>query len=162
MGVILAVSGLISLIISDIALVSYVLAAIGLSAVAKKAGLENTWFAWIPLLNLYLMGKVIGKLNLFGQEINNMEIALPVVVVVGNIASSIISKIPAIGGLLGFIVSLAVIVFSAASCYEIYKMYKDTSNKLNVVLSIIFFPIFLFMIRNDEPIVSSNDNSLSM
>lgn len=38
-----------------ISLLTYVYMALALSTIAKKVGEENTWFAWVPFLNFYLM-----------------------------------------------------------------------------------------------------------
>ncbi len=39
----------------------YVYMAIVLMLIAKKTGTSNSWMAWIPILNFYLMCKVAGK-----------------------------------------------------------------------------------------------------
>ncbi|MBM3204903.1 signal peptidase I [Candidatus Uhrbacteria bacterium] len=39
----------------------YVYFAAALMAIAKKTGTKNGWFAWIPILNVFLMLKVAGK-----------------------------------------------------------------------------------------------------
>jgi len=39
----------------------YVYSAITLMFIAKKTGTPNSWMAWIPFLNLYLMCKAAGK-----------------------------------------------------------------------------------------------------
>lgn len=162
MGIIAAFAGLLSLIFGLVGLGFYVLMALGLSGVAKKAGIENSWLAWIPIANLYLMGKIIGTLNLFGKEINDMEKVLPIVSIVACIASSVLTYIPIVGAILGLVINVALIVFMVNCFYSIYKMYKDTSNKGSVILSIIFFPIFLFTIKDAEPIGNSNNNSVNM
>jgi hypothetical protein len=42
-----------------VALYAYI--AYSLQVMAKKAGLENTWMAWIPILNVVLMLQLAGK-----------------------------------------------------------------------------------------------------
>ena len=39
----------------------YVYLAYSLMVIADKTDTENSWFAWIPILNLYLMCKIAGK-----------------------------------------------------------------------------------------------------
>ena len=41
--------------------VLYVYLAYSLQVIADKTGTENSWFAWIPILNIYLMCKIAGK-----------------------------------------------------------------------------------------------------
>lgn len=39
----------------------YVYIAYSLQVIADKTNTENSWFAWIPILNLYLMCKIADK-----------------------------------------------------------------------------------------------------
>lgn len=39
----------------------YLVIAFSLYTIANKKGVENSWFAFIPILNLYLMTQVAGK-----------------------------------------------------------------------------------------------------
>lgn len=39
----------------------YAYAAFCFQTIAKKTGTENGWFAWVPILNVYLMCKIAGK-----------------------------------------------------------------------------------------------------
>lgn len=39
----------------------YVFTAYCLQAIANKLGVENSWFAWVPILNLWLMVQVAGR-----------------------------------------------------------------------------------------------------
>lgn len=40
---------------------AYVFVAYCLQAIAKKQNAENDWFAWVPLLNLWLMVQIAGR-----------------------------------------------------------------------------------------------------
>lgn len=44
-----------------ISIAFYVYAAFCLQTIAKKTGTENEWFAWVPILNVYLMCRIAGK-----------------------------------------------------------------------------------------------------
>lgn len=41
--------------------VLYVYLAYSLQVIADKTNTENSWFAWVPILNIYLMCKIAGK-----------------------------------------------------------------------------------------------------
>jgi membrane protein implicated in regulation of membrane protease activity len=41
-------------------IITYVVAAIALMTIANKLGVENSWLAWIPIANLYLMTQCAG------------------------------------------------------------------------------------------------------
>ena len=44
-----------------ISIALYAYAAFCFQTIAKKTGTENGWFAWVPILNVYLMCKIAGK-----------------------------------------------------------------------------------------------------
>lgn len=39
----------------------YVYVAYSLKVIAEKTNTENSWYAWVPFLNIYLMCKIAGK-----------------------------------------------------------------------------------------------------
>lgn len=41
--------------------VVYVYVAYCLKVIAEKTNTENSWYAWVPILNIYLMCKIAGK-----------------------------------------------------------------------------------------------------
>ena len=56
------------LIFLSIAVVFYVIFSIGLYTLAKNNGYEDkAFFAWIPVLNTYLMALLAGDINIFGK-----------------------------------------------------------------------------------------------
>jgi len=61
-------------------LIGYVYYAVCLMVIANKTGTANSWLAWIPIANIYLMCKVAGKpgwwLILFFIPIVNIIIAI--------------------------------------------------------------------------------------
>ncbi|MCK9368561.1 DUF5684 domain-containing protein [Candidatus Dojkabacteria bacterium] len=57
-------------------LVVYIYMGLTLSTVAKKIGVENAWFAWIPILNLILMAKI--------ADINPVMILIMLIPIVGQ------------------------------------------------------------------------------
>ncbi|KAE9632937.1 hypothetical protein GND95_10460 [Defluviitalea raffinosedens] len=142
------------LVFAVIFIVLYVLKSIGIFGMAKKAGIENSWLAWIPVADMYIMGKLVGKIKLFNQEINKLEVVLPVVCA----ASIVLGGIPFIG----FLISIAYVILNFASIYNLYKKYRGDKAVGMLILSIIFIfmcPIYLFTLRNADPIEGFGDNT---
>ncbi|WP_341875882.1 hypothetical protein [Defluviitalea saccharophila] len=130
-----------------IGLIFYILKSIGLFGMAKKAGIQNAWLAWIPVGDQYITGKLVGKINLFNNEINNLEIILPIV----NIITFALARKSFLGGL----ITTAFAVLNFVVLYYLYKKYKGDKAVGMLILSIIIpvmAPIFLFTLRNAEPI----------
>jgi len=67
---------------------------------AETKGVENSWLAWIPITNLFILGKTIGdEATLFGVKFSN----LGVVLLIGGLVSGCISQIPLIGWLIAIL-----------------------------------------------------------
>lgn len=58
---------LIVLIVSAIAIASYVLQAWSLHSIAKRRGIDNPWLAWIPVANSWLLGAIADHYRLTVQ-----------------------------------------------------------------------------------------------
>ncbi|MEN1760274.1 hypothetical protein [Anoxynatronum sibiricum] len=130
-----------------IAIASYVLAALGLYTMAQKRNIENPWVAWIPVAQLYILGKVIRTLNIGGYEVPQVELVLPGIA----IASAVLGMIP----LIGTVISIAAAVVSLFALHKLYKLHRPDQAVLYLLLSIIIpfmGPVFIFLMRNDAPV----------
>jgi hypothetical protein len=146
LSMLFAVLGIFMLFLFIIGIVLYVLFAIGLYGMAKNQKLENEWFAWIPILQLYIVGKILKEIKIADYTISRLEIVLPV----ATLAMMVLSGIPVIGWLLG----LAYFIFNIFVTYQLFKMYKGDKATLMTVLSFILFfmgPIYIFNLRNASP-----------
>jgi len=123
----------------------YVLKSIGLMTLAANKGIENAWLAWIPVADLYIMGSIVGEMDLFGYRLTNLGMWLPV----GVIGGWILAMIP----IIGILFSLALMVFMIIFIYNFFKIYTESA-VLYTVLSCLLglFAIFVFIIRNNPPI----------
>jgi|LGOV01.1.fsa_nt_gb hypothetical protein len=123
----------------------YLLMAIGLKTLADNRGIENSWVAFIPILQLYVLGLLIVDLEIFGFEIPEVSLVLPGLTLI----APLVSKIQFIGG----IYSLAVFIVFAFALYKLFKMYVPESAQLYVILSVVLpfmGPILVFTIRDNE------------
>ncbi|MEA1975286.1 MAG: hypothetical protein U9N10_06965 [Bacillota bacterium] len=123
----------------------YLLMAIGLKKLADNRGIENSWVAFIPILQLYVLGLLIVDLEVFGFEIPEVSLVLPG----STLITPLVSTIPLIGG----IYSLAVFIVFAFALYKLFKMYVPESAQLYVILSVVLpfmGPILIFTIRDNE------------
>src|SRR5665647_3864927 len=93
----------------------YIIGSIGLMKIAQNKGIDDAWLAWIPFVNLYILGKIVDNFDLGSANINKLELVLPLVA----IASGGIAFIPIIGQML----SLAIFVLYIFTFIKLYKMY---------------------------------------
>lgn len=130
-----------------IALILYLLGAIGLYKLAKNKGLNHSFLAFIPVLQGYIIGMLISELKVFKFDISRPEIVLPV----APILASVLSPIPVIGVL----VAVALIILNIFALHKLFSIYVRDSATIYTVLSVVLpfmLPIFLFVIRNKMPI----------
>ncbi len=146
-GFLLGVGIAIILLLLAFAVLSYVLTAIGLQTLANRNNLDNSWLAWIPIANMYLLGMLVKDKS----KVRYIEWILPI----GTAAAWIFF------GTLAVLISIAVYVLLIMSLYELYKMYSKNYIVLTIFNAIFAFlmPFFLFAIRNYQPInyIDQND-----
>ncbi|MBK1812327.1 hypothetical protein JHL18_17015 [Clostridium sp. YIM B02505] len=142
----LALLGIFIFFFFIISIILYVFMAYALYTMAVRQGLENPWVAWIPIAQLYTLGKLIKGLEIFNYEVPNIEIVLPV--------ASIIFVVFRHVHLLGPIVSLLNFILVLFALNKLYKLYKPESATLYTVLSILGFtvPFIVFSLKDKDPV----------
>lgn len=146
MGEALAIFTLSILIFVLISIAFYVIFAYALYKMAVNAALENPWMAWIPILQWYILGKLIKTLKIGNYDVPSIELVLPV----ASLLVIVLNRIEIIGSLL----SLANFILTLLALNKLYKMYKPDQATLFTVLSIFGLPIpFIFMsIKDLKPV----------
>ena len=144
----LAIMGGFIFVFLAIGVVFYVLKSLGLYNMAVNRNMENPWLAWIPIGDLYILGSLVGEMEIFGYKLTNLGIVTLAVMIGGMI----LSMIP----FLGLIFSLAVAVYAIFLIYNLFQNYSPNNAVLYTILSIILglFPIFIFIVRNNNPVNS--------
>ncbi len=124
---------------------AYILTALGLYKIAQKQGEPNAWLAWIPIAQLYIIGKIIKEVKLGTTVIPRMDLVLPL----GAVGVAILIWIPVLGQL----IALAYYALFIYSLFLLFKKYVPDQAILYTILSAIgFFAIFIFIIRDKEPV----------
>lgn len=144
---ILALSSGLFIFLLLVSIAIYILSSLGLYKLAKNRNIENPWLAWIPIANLYVLGKLVGSLRIGDLEIPMLEIVLPV----GALVSYLLNPIP----IIGFIVSILYTILVLLALFNLYKIYRPDSAVLWIIISIIFpfmTAVFIFIIREDVPL----------
>lgn len=133
-GIGLAILGL-----SIVCIVLYILKSVGLYKMAKNENEKTAFLAFVPYGCFYVLGKIVGKTKIFGVEIDNPEVLLPLL---------------GLGMYLPYMGIVASILFILALYGLLYRLYEKKSTNFSTVLlilSILFpflIPIFLFGLRN--------------
>lgn len=149
------IGGLTSLLIFVIAVGLYILFALGLYGLAKNERTGNEWFAFIPILQFYIIGKILKEIKISTYKIPMLELVLPLTPIAVMIAGNILSVVPILGNLLQLLLNLAYAVFSIIVLYNFYKRYRGDKAVIMVVLSVLLFfmgPIYIFNLRKSRPL----------
>jgi hypothetical protein len=148
MGTFFAILGIFLLVPLLIGIGIYVLMAVGLYGMAMNKRLENPWLAWIPIGNLYILGKLIPELKISSYVIPSHEMVLPAVAIL----NLFLSKIPLIGALIALI-NLVLII---CALYTLFKRYVGEKALMYTVIGVItcgiMMAVFLYILRNEKQI----------
>lgn len=156
----------------------YVLRAIGVHAIAKNRELKHGWFAWIPVLDQYLLGCISDQYQYVvkGKHKNKRKILLILNLVyaglfVALIASFVAMITQATMGYVSesrmiamtmrmmtmflplFVIAIVMIVFRFMALYDLYVSCDPKNSTMYLILSILFQvtePFFIFFNRKQD------------
>lgn len=60
------------LLVTAVCVTLFVLQGVGLRMMAKKQNIKKSWLAFVPFANIWLLGKLAGTAEFFGQKIKNI------------------------------------------------------------------------------------------
>ena len=176
----MAVYLIICLLSIGFGIASYVLSSLGTYTIAKRRELKNPWMAWVPMLNLWILGSISDQYRYVtqGKHTNKrkwligLDIAYLVVFFVsyiGMIVSVVMEELSygrvdeeslIVSVLLGFLgmmvamgVGIAMYIVRYMALYDLYKSCKPDNAVLFLVLSILVNvtePFFIFACRNQD------------
>ena len=136
--------GIFMLVFASIGILVYLLMALGLMKMADNKGIENPWLAWIPIANVWIIGKIVETIEIGSRKFENAEIIL--------LVGAFVGAIPFIGPLLSF--AYTVLMFIV--WFKIFKMYAPGREVLYLIISIFTFgiglAIIVFSIRDNTPV----------
>ena len=132
------------LILFVLAIVSYFLSSISLMQMAQRESIDEAWLAWIPVGNLYIIGKLIKSFKFNGQIFEPAEYILP-----GFwLASMALSGVSFIGSL----ATLALSLVTFLSFHSLYKLYAPADVTKYMIMTVLLpglgASIALFQIKD--------------
>ena len=147
LGLFFTISG-ITLVVTFFALGGlYLLFSYGLYKLAQRAGVENNWLAFIPLVQYYIMGKVIKELKIGSWIVPHLEWVL----LLSPIIYGILAQIPVLNAIVGVLYLLFYIIVT----YTLFKKYTHHAVVMTIVAFLLpfMYSIFVFAIRNNKPVI---------
>lgn len=150
----------------------FLLEAYCLFAIAKRRGLPNPWLAWIPVLQLWVLGGISDQYQAEQGKKRIKRWSLPVFSLLSSLAGSFLSgmvkdlalefiqtgafQMPSVewllsAGILALItaaLALALKILQLLALYDLYRSCQPKNASLYLLLSFLFgicTPIFLFL-----------------
>ncbi len=168
-------SGVVIVIASVVGIVCYIFQSISLYRIAKRRGIPAPGLAWLPVVNIYLIGKIADRvryrsgalISCLRKWLLGLSIGVTVFLIIGcillglNYSANINPEnmsIPFLGILAYFIVILAAMAEMVLEYVALFHIFRSCSNHFVAlfVLSLIFpitIPFFLFGVRNQDSII---------
>lgn len=143
----------------------YVLTGVSLYSIAKRRGIDRPWQAWVPGMNLYILGCISDQYQAIvkGKQKDKRSILLLLILVeLVAFCAIYIGAFSAVNNntllfLLIFIPAwcamAALVVISFVALYDVYVSCDPQNAVLFLVLSIVFSvtqPVFLFVCRKKD------------
>ena len=134
--------------------VFYVFESLGLYTLAKRRGIPTPGWAWVPIGNLWIMGKLADQYDemVKGKSMNFSQILLWLGVGIAAV-SCIVFPFAIFLAFLIPIASIVLLVFYYLGLYRIYQSCSPDNAVGGIVLSINFpvlMPFVLFALRNRD------------
>ena len=132
-----AILGIVIGVIIGIAV--YVFFAFSLSRLAQSRNVDMPWLAWIPIAQMYIIGKLVKSVKVSNFEIPSLEIVLPAAMLVFVLLRGIT--------VLGFLITIAFYALLLLSLYNLYKQYLPENAVAYTILSIFGIPVPFFFLK---------------
>lgn len=124
----------------------YVFYSFALYRLAEKRNIDLPWLAWIPIAQMYIVGKMIKSIKISTLEIPMLEVVLPAAM----LAFVLFRRIT----VLGFIISVVFYALLILSFYNLYRQYLPENAVAYTILSIFLIPVpfLLLKLSKMEPV----------
>ncbi len=128
----------------------FILKGIGLYTIGKRENVANSIFAFIPILSIFYMGKIIGKVRLFGSKIGNLGLLVMIFYIL-QLATSCTFDVLYCGNALVTLLKDDVLLTFDNFAYNDYTLFGNINliqlvNVVNNIFSIIYLILDVFMI----------------
>lgn len=130
-------------VITMIYVLTYPLYCVGLFQLAKRKQMALSWLAFVPKLNHYILGSIVGDFPLLGRKCTFLPYLLPFL--------SLFSLLPI--PLVGKISNLIFLLLYWVTIHRLYEIYAPSNADIYLILGIIsqcLTPIFVFRLRNKK------------
>ena len=176
-GILLFLLMLFYVVMIGLAVAEYILGALACQTIARRRGIKNPWFAWIPVMNVWQIGCISDQYRYQKTGVDrNLRKKLMWLMIITYIcimpmymAEMFMTMAPemgmgdevvAISAIVTLVLCIPVLVvaiigsvYQYMAVFDIFRSCDPDKATLYLILSIIFpmlYPIFLFLLRNKD------------
>lgn len=132
-------------------IVAFPFYACGLYTLAKKKSIKSRWISFIPILNMYILGRIVGPIEIIKKRIPHVGIPLMIFAFLSKI------KVPFIGA----VTTTIYLLLFWITVYKLYEIYKPERAGIYTILGFVtdfLTPYFIFSIRHAEIRMDTSTN----
>lgn len=147
-----AIGGLVSSVLS---LVVYLISSYAIYKVYKIRFIPNAWLAFIPIFNLYMVGRIIDSMKYNHYKISHyisdipMAYALPI----AALATNLLPMIPLLGSIAVWVINVALWAAEILMYYFLFSLYAEPKQTIPfTALSVIpvVGPVLILYVLKDR------------
>ena len=149
----------------------------GLYLLSKKNGIDRPWLSFIPFARFYQMGRLVGKMRVFGKKVNNLGLIVAIAAAVNFVLQNVndiifnsgtVVEIIASGNfvvpkntdsvvydLMEILCDIVYVVYTIGFVFLVFPFFKYYERRHPILYTLVgvFFGItgiFVFVVRNHE------------
>ncbi len=121
---------------------AYVLTALALYPIAKRNSVKNSWLAFVPVAQYYIIGDICEDYKIFGKWIGKLGLVF---------LGAVLIKLVANHGILGFLLDVAAFLTILLIMHKFFSLFIPQRALVYTIISALGFlamAIVLFLMRN--------------
>ncbi len=130
-----------------LAIVPYILYAIGLSSVAEKCGIRHTWYAWLPIARKHLLAEIADIRRAQVRKPRKLETQFEILICASLACLFLAFKASSPLLLIVSAILIAILSYNQMFCYYYFYRLCDQENAtIYFVLSLFASPLNAFLV----------------
>ena len=130
-----------------LAIVPYILYAIGLSSVAGKCGIRHTWYAWLPIARKHLLAEIADIRRAQVRKSRRLETQFEVLICASLACLFLAFKTSSPVFVIVSAILIVILSYNQMFCYYYFYRLCDTENAtIYFILSLVASPLNAFLV----------------
>lgn len=130
-----------------LAIVPYILYAVGLSSVAGKCGIRHTWYAWLPIARKHLLAEIADIRRAQVRKPRKLETQFEILICASLACLFLTFKTSSPVFVIVSAILIVILSYNQMFCYYYFYRLCDTENAtIYFILSLVASPLNAFLV----------------